>query len=225
MRSPSPHSTAWSRELAEIGRRTNVHEAFWDPLVADALYQSALNPQRADDVLLDVIVADRLPEGVDALRIQSELRSANDLFVENQPSFHQEMELRSQPLKQQWLARGPGFLRQLDERVGCWNGEKVTLFGVMPNRGGWGTTVPTANAMLIEWLLTNVEDRLPEITRLAWLVTRLRIAQCGQQAATFDAFDITMQIATRLEWLSDNDGTRHLAKQLWSIRSPGSTNT
>ena len=208
-----------------MGRRAAVHEAFWDPLVADALYRSGLDPQRADDVLLDVILADRLPEGVDALRIQNELRSAIDLFVENQPSFHQEMELRSQPLKQQWLARGPGFLRQLDERVGRSNDQRVTLFGVMPNRGGWGTTVPAANAMLIEWLLTDVEDRVPEITRLAWLVTRIRIAQCGPHAATFDAFDMTLQIATSLEWLSDNDATRHLAEQLWSVRTPGSTNT
>ena len=223
MRSPTPPAAAWRRELLEIGHRLAVSEPFWNTWVAIALRQSAREPTTADDALLHGNVTRRLPEGGAPIGVDKDLRSAIELFIENQPSFRQEMELRRQPLNHQWLARGPGFLRQLDELVGPAVDEDVTLFGVIPCRGGWVCCVPAVNAILIEWLLTNVDDRVPEIARLAWLLTRLRIAQHGSNTTTLDAFDFTIKVAAMLEWLSDNDETREVATQLWDTRSPGST--
>jgi hypothetical protein len=81
-----------------------------------------------------------------------------------------ELELRSQPLREQWEARGPGLLAGL-ERL-CERGfvtPAADVILVQPVLGGSGFAHPLYNAVSLEAVLTNPVVELPEIVRLAWL--------------------------------------------------------
>ena len=102
-----------------------------------------------------------------------------------------ELELRAGPLRELWRARGPGFLHQLLKQAGsavaalpaC---SEIPCVGLLPLRGGDGYASPRHGGIAIEWLLTNVDDQLPEVLRLAHLVTQLVIssAQANQVLPT-----------------------------------------
>ncbi len=117
-------------------------------------------------------------------RGSSELDSAVNAFVQIASNMvktgtpqlisTQELETRIQPLQQQWAAYGPGLLRQIanltDENLIVGQSRVVA---VQPVFGGAGTAHLDYNAVHMEALLTNTDDRLPEVLRLAWLVAQL----------------------------------------------------
>lgn len=99
--------------------------------------------------------------------LESEFRS---LF----PNFADEMPLRREPLKQLWEAHGPGLLNQvghLTEPSMLVESARVVL--VQPIIGGAGFAHLLSNRVQIEAVLANLDPRLPETMRLAWLLAQL----------------------------------------------------
>ncbi|MGD9636048.1 MAG: hypothetical protein AB7G28_18035 [Pirellulales bacterium] len=87
-----------------------------------------------------------------------------------------ELLLRGRPLLEQWEARGPGLLRQIarstEESIAV-DAAEVTL--VYPIIGGNGIAHRAVNTVSFEAVLTNPVESLPEVLRLAWLLTQLNL--------------------------------------------------
>ena len=90
------------------------------------------------------------------------------------PNALAELELRGVPLGEQWDARGPGLLAALvraTEPELLVESADVVL--VLPALGGGGMAHPPCNAVTFEAVLANPVPELPEIVRLAWLLSQL----------------------------------------------------
>lgn len=90
------------------------------------------------------------------------------------PRMLDDLEHRLRPIQEHWEARGPGLLhaigRLTDERLLA---DRATVVAVHPAFGGGGRASLATNAVLIEAVLTNVVDGLPEVVRLGWLLAQL----------------------------------------------------
>ncbi len=85
-----------------------------------------------------------------------------------------ELQTRSQPLRQQWEAYGPGLMRLIADRTAeDLMVERCRVLLVQPIFGGAGAAHLDYNAVHLEAMLVNADDRLPECLRLAWLVAQL----------------------------------------------------
>ncbi len=90
------------------------------------------------------------------------------------PDLQNELGHRGRPLREQWEARGPGFLHNLRRLTGdCLQLERATAFPVIPILGGGGDIDPTQDAVRIEAVLANTVAELPEVVRLGWMLAQL----------------------------------------------------
>ncbi len=158
-----------------------------------------------------------------------QIRRAEALIQRQKPKLENELRLRLQPLRDQWLARGPGLARQLQRRLPLDGpGEAIRVVGLLPIRGGDGQAFPEANAVALESMLTNIDDRLPELARLAWLVVQIWLSQRtapSQQMPDLQSLQrsaavVTLQLATELDWFPVTPATVDLALRLWRLGPP-----
>ncbi|MGN6135540.1 MAG: hypothetical protein ACTHOU_13720 [Aureliella sp.] len=92
------------------------------------------------------------------------------------PRMLEELALRIGPLRSTWEARGPGLLVLLGEATEPgFIVESATVLPVQPVVGGDGMAHLSTNRVHIELLLTDVDPRLPETLRLAWLLGQLNL--------------------------------------------------
>ena len=92
------------------------------------------------------------------------------------PDLTQQLELRGQPLREHWEARGPGLLAgigRLTEPGLLVEEAEVVL--VYPASGGGGRAHVPYNSVRIEAVLTNPLPQLPEVVRLGWLLAQLNL--------------------------------------------------
>ena len=116
-----------------------------------------------------------------------ETRWAQAALDATMPGWEEQLAARTRPLRELWQARGPGFLRQLlrqlpprDSRTPpSLGGESPVwpVLAVLPLSGGHGLLLPDQQTLLLEAMLTDADDRLPEILRLAWLVVQRALAE------------------------------------------------
>lgn len=92
------------------------------------------------------------------------------------PPLVEEIELRSQPLRQQWQAYGPGLLHQIGRSTEPeLLAESAEVVLVLPAIGGHGVAHLGNNRVTLEAVLANSVPELPEVVRLAWLLSQLQI--------------------------------------------------
>ncbi len=126
-----------------------------------------------------------------AAAITSGLAETRLAYQERFPKAAGQLELRARPIREQWDAYGRGLLR----RIGRQTHESYlpkSIAGVMltPYRGGDGDSDPAQETFWLEAVLTNPVAAVPEVLRVAWLVTRVGIArQLFAPAATKLAVD------------------------------------
>lgn len=109
------------------------------------------------------------------------LRQCRSAFNERFPKLTEQLDLRGKPLKQSWNTYGPGLLKTISEKI--WDGEppddwwptSCDVRLVQPVSGGMGDV--TGDRLWIEAMLTDADPRVPEVLRIAWLVTRIAIAR------------------------------------------------
>ena len=106
----------------------------------------------------------------------SVISQCENLFRQAYPQALEQLQLRSGPLQEAWEARGPGLLalmrRATDEDFLV---ESAAVVLVQPVVGGDGLAHIYTNRVHIEAMLTDVERRLPETLRLAWLLGQLNL--------------------------------------------------
>ena len=107
-------------------------------------------------------------------RIAAAIAAVEAAFHRCLPKLTEELPLRIGPLREQWEARGPGFLRQIglltDEALLVEQAEVVVIH---PALGGGGEAWLAGNQVRIEGVLANPLQHLPEVVRLGWLISQL----------------------------------------------------
>lgn len=107
-------------------------------------------------------------------RIAGALSDLEAALLRQVPQAEEELAVRVRPLREQWESRGPGLMRQIarlsDERLIAPKAEVVL---VTPVVGGHGRAHLFCNRVTFEAVLVNPSPELPEILRLAWLLTQL----------------------------------------------------
>jgi len=108
------------------------------------------------------------------------LGQCREAFATRYPKLRDQLQLRAGPLRQSWETVGPGMLRSISKRI--WSGDppddwwpaRVEGHLVQPMRGGDGN-IAGEKRFWIEAMLTDADPALPEVLRIAFLVTRMAI--------------------------------------------------
>ena len=115
------------------------------------------------------------------------------------PDMTEHLAMRGGPLRQHWEARGPGMLAEVDRLTNSTALKTATIYLVMPVRGGGGEAHLHHRTVHLEAVLTNSQEDLPEITRLAWLLSQLSMpASSLQQDIDLHLAGLAMLIPTLL---------------------------
>lgn len=108
--------------------------------------------------------------------IAAAIAGVENAFRSVLPNLDQELPLREQPIRDQWEARGPGLLKQIgvltDESL---LPERCEIILVQPVLGGYGAPFLSYNQIHLEAVLANPIAELPEVVRLAWLISQLQL--------------------------------------------------
>lgn len=148
------------------------------------------------------------------------------------PGMLDELQLRGEPLRMQWDARGRGLVRRIaqitDERLLVSNTEIVL---VHPTFGGGGAAHLPYNTVRIEALLANPHDALPETVRLGWYVAQLNLdlpmfserilADRLPHVAALAMLPPLLTAAEHVELARYDADTLRLALEQWDIPAPG----
>jgi len=110
------------------------------------------------------------------VRIRERLVAIKNACLAAQPGLGDTTAVTTQPLQQQWAQYGAGLLAQMvcrtepDILV-----EEATVVGVYPLQGGGGAAHLAYNLACIEVVGPAERAALPEVVRLAWLVSMLNL--------------------------------------------------
>lgn len=226
----------WPSELWRAARLGSACCESADAWLAQLQQQGPAARHAGQSAPANVAMTAIVPAGDDAgwlawpAEVQRELGHARHGLQQHRPGWAEELRLRTQPLREQWLARGPGMVRWLQRRYDLTLPGRINVWSLLPLRGGFGVLVPGTNDVLLELLLTNLDDRLPELARLAWLVAQQMLApqlQSSGRASTLTcqlAALLGMQaVATELEWFDMTPATLQRALVAWQIASGAET--
>ncbi|MEX2187520.1 MAG: hypothetical protein WD875_12030 [Pirellulales bacterium] len=128
--------------------------------------------------LADVALTKSLGRGRSATHVESLTRAIDGVeaaMSAARPKLAADLQLRVGPLRAAWEARGPGLLRIVGQVTSAeLLVERADVILVEPLESGGGAAHPPYNSVRIEAVLTNADDRLPEVLRLAWLLSQLQ---------------------------------------------------
>lgn len=164
--------------LTELTRRLAASEldleVFWGRLIA-ASAAGASDPEACREALTAAGLGEL---GLDAAAsaILTCLADTRLAYQERFPKAAQQLSLRARPLREQWDGYGAGLLRRIAKKThDSFIPKNVTCILISPYRGGDGDCDAAESNLWIEAVLTNPVASLPEVLRLAWLVTRIGI--------------------------------------------------
>jgi hypothetical protein len=147
---------------------------FWNHLIPLA----ALNSSRRQ--LVETVITKTQGRGPRfesvVTSIEGRLAAVEKAAAAALPNLTEDLELRQRPLREQWEARGPGLLWEigrLTEESLIVPSAEVLL--VHPALGGGGESHLPYNSVRLEAMLANPVAELPEVVRLAWLLSQLQL--------------------------------------------------
>ncbi len=118
-----------------------------------------------------------------AAAVASRLDECRIAFHGRFPKLHDQLMLRSGPLKDRWDTYGPGLLIETAEKIwqssppSQWWPETVDCLLVQPIRGGDGGFDSGQCRVWMEAMLTDADAAVGEIFRLAFLVTQVAVGR------------------------------------------------
>lgn len=168
---------AFQKEAAELNRQIESvaganASSVWSTLIATAA-EIESNHELASAVLRKS-VGDTSPNAVSFL--SGKITEIEAAFKQLFPKFSDQILFRIRPLQEQWLGFGNGLMAHLgrltEKEILA---EDVRVIPVQPVVGGAGVAHLNANLVRIEAVLTNPMAELPEVVRLAWLVSQVHL--------------------------------------------------
>jgi hypothetical protein len=160
--------------IRTIGALGLEPEAFFTHVIPQAA--GIENNKQLSEVVLRKIGAARGDASGKAARLAAAIADLENAFRGAFPSAADELVQRTRPLQEQWEARGPGLLRKIGELTDAsLLPERADVLLVHPAWGGGGQAFLKYNAVAVEAVLANPHPQLPEVARLAWLVSQLQL--------------------------------------------------
>ena len=151
--------------------------AFWQRLFDETAFDA--ENTRACEIALVAAGCSELQAEQIGRAVGSRLGECRIAFHRRYPKLAQQLALRSGPLCQRWEMIGPGMLAGITRQI--WGGEaphdwwpkRIEGVVVQPIRGGDGGYDADASQFWTEAMLTDADPSVPEVLRVAWLVTRI----------------------------------------------------
>ena len=133
-----------------------------------------------------------------------------------QPRLADGLEARVRPLREQWEARAPGFLRRLSEQTNFTADFTLELSLVAPICGGFAEAHLQSDSPLatMEALLYHPTPQIPEPVRIGWLVLQWAIQRHRSTTAPEQALGWLADASRHVEWITSDDDDP-LWPQLW----------
>lgn len=175
--------------LAELTKRLAAAEldleSFWSRLIAASV--SGSNDQEACRAALMAAGIGELGLDACASAILTCLADTRLAYQERFPKSSQQLALRARPIREQWDGYGAGLLRRIAKKTHeSFIPKSAVCVLLSPYRGGDGDCDPATSSLWIEAVLTNPVPSVPEVLRLAWLITRIGIGTQVLPVATAD---------------------------------------
>ncbi|MBI3838674.1 MAG: hypothetical protein HY288_12170 [Planctomycetia bacterium] len=181
LKGAAPVDSKMSAALAEQVRGLRADLQVWGveiELVFEHLIPLSVrfdSPAQLAEVTVTKLFGSQKPPAA-AANLARRLVALNTAFQEAFPRALEELELRAEPLRGQWEARGPGLLAtvarltEVDLIV-----ESADVILLQPVVGGAGAAHWLYNLVRIEAVLVNPIAELPEVARLGWLLAQLNL--------------------------------------------------
>lgn len=208
---------------------------FWRRLIVEVAIDRS-DGERGDARACEIALTDAglselqlEPNAQGVARLIGECRS---VYASHLPKLSDQLRLRAGPLKQRWDSFGPGLLRAIAQRI--WDGAPpvdwwpARIDGLMlqPIRGGDGGFDTDSQRFWIEAMLTDADPLVPEVLRVAWLVSRIAIEshtreKSGERSLrlpwTFASVPIVLAAAADLELIASPRLPIETAMGLWNL--------
>ena len=203
---------------------------FWQSLMNESVFD--FGEQRACEIALMHSGCSELQLEQIANVIVNRLGESRMAFQGRFPKLVEQLDLRGRPIREHWDTVGPGLLGSIAKQIWAnsppadWWPTKVNGVLVQPMRGGDGGIDVESCKFWIEALLTNVDPQVPEVLRVAWLVTQLAIEIHTQERSSENSGSIPWAIGTvplvltaakDLEILRGDELPIESAMQLWGL--------
>lgn len=162
-----------AESLEEMGIRSIVgKERFWDWLIGlSCEYENDI--QLAERVIAKTHGTSGLPRDL-STRLAGLIQDAEKALFEQNPKINEELPMRIVPMQELWNTYGPGLMLQIGKLTDpALIAKEATIIPVHPMVGGHGGVLLQSNRCWIEAVLTNSNPTLPEVVRLAWLLSQL----------------------------------------------------
>lgn len=203
---------------------------FWQRLFIETAFD-ADNP-RACEIALVAAGCSVLQVEQTAKAIGSRLGECRLALHRRYPKLAEQLELRSQPLNQRWAMIGPGMLAGITKQI--WGGEapkewwppRIEGLMVQPIRGGAGGYDIDTTQFWMEAMLTDVDSAVPEVLRVAWLVTRVatethtRLTTSGESSSLpwgIGTVPLILSVAADLDLLTTRALPIARAIEIWHL--------
>ena len=153
--------------------------AFWQRLLDERL-SDPNHPNACSIALLDAGCSELQVEQTASV-ITNRLSEARMAFQRRFPKLAEQLDLRGRPIRTQWDTYGPGLLNNIalqiwsDSPPADWWPTRIDGLLIQPMRGGDGGYESNLRKFWIEAMLTDADQSVPEVLRVAWLVTQLAV--------------------------------------------------
>ena len=146
---------------------------FWSVLIGQASIIDS-NMELAKSVVRKTAL--RLTEPTAVLQLSGLVSDIEAAYNELFPKFVEQVPLRARPLQEHWLGYGTGLLAHLGRLTQkSLIADEARVILLQPVLGGGGVAHIDQNLVRIEAVLTNPMVELPEVVRLAWLLSQLNL--------------------------------------------------
>ncbi len=164
--------------------------------------------------------------------ISHRMNSARQAFLQRFPKLAEQLELRARPLRDRWDTVGPGLLGEVGRLVwqesppSDWWTQRIDALTVQPVRGGDGGFDAFRSTIWVEAMLTDVDPAVPEVLRVAWLITRMAIESYTRERSADQSLStpwslvsvpLVLSAARRLDIIGGSELPIHRAMELWQF--------
>ncbi len=203
---------------------------FWDRLFAEYAFDPG--HARICEIALTDAGCSELQLEQTAGAISNCLAECRLAFLARFPKLSEQLQLRSKPMIDRWKQVGSSLLSEIASQIwhhqppdDWWPSRAVGLL-VQPIRGGDGNFDADSRKFWVEAVLNDVDPAVPEILRVAWLVTQLTISlQMREKSSvavtgmpwSLGAVPLVLSAAAKIELTADSDLPIAPAMALWRL--------
>ena len=227
----------WRRLIVEVaGERVAGERVAGERVTGERVTGQRGDGDRSDSRAVEIALTDAglselqlEPNAQGVTRLIADCRSA---YAAHLPKLADQLKLRAGPLKERWDAYGPGLLRAIAARI--WDGSppedwwppRIETLLMQPARGGAGGFDPDSQRVWIEAMLTDANPAVPEVLRVAWLISRVAIElhtreKSGEHSRRlpwpFASVPIVLAAAADLDLVAASPMPVRVAMGLWDL--------